>query len=716
MFRKVQKVHGEKKVKKYQLFGMTLLRKEKSPSLYKIKLFDINFFSKTISETRKKYFAFGIKVFQKKRFIEKAYEQFAIPQKITFKKEENPLVSIIIPVYNQIEYTKQCLCSVLKYGHDVSYEIIIADDNSSDETRELASFAENITIVRNEKNLGYIKNCNNAAKYARGEYLYFLNNDTIVQEKWLSELLRVFELREDAGVVGSKIIRSNGTLQECGVYMYTDLTTAERQQDPSLDKYAYLKKADYVSGCSLLTPTWMFNKIGGFDEIFSPAYCDDPDYCFAVNKLGYSVYVQPKSVLIHFGSVSYQKKSNDLQIRNNKILREKWADIFAEKTTYAEEKLPFSGKLRPRTILVVDDWYPQFDKHAGGKTIFHFLKTFVAMGFSVKFCPRFVDKREEPYYSMLGDLGIEVIDACNVYQLLQKKSFIDYLFLSRPQVAETFIIKNIRNSGIKVFYYGHDIHHLRMQREAEITQIDNSNAIFEMKQIELAAVESSDTAFYPSSEEKKYYNRLTPSADVRVIPPYLYDVRTMPAHKRFLESSGALFVGSSHGPNLDGLLWFVNEIFPIIIEVIPNFVLHIVGSSTSKEVQALQSKNIIVHGFLSDEQLNELYSSSRVAIAPLRYGAGIKGKVIEALYHGIPVVTTSIGAEGIKNMPAILIADTAVDYARSLIEIYDNETRWNSFTPLYASYIEKEFSYENAIRIFSEVMDTSYTKNEFTGE
>ena len=709
IFSKTKKILGEKRIKKYQLLGLTLLKKEKTPSLYKIKIFNINVFSKSRSETRKKYFIFGIKVFQKNRHIKKEYEKFIIPSKITFMKEKTPLVSIIIPVYNQIEYTKQCLCSILKYGYDVSYEIIIADDNSSDETRNLSNFAENITIIRNDKNLGYIKNCNNAAKYAKGKYLYFLNNDTIVQEKWLSELLRVFELRKDAGVVGSKILRPDGTLQECGVFTFNDLIYADYSKDPSLEQYNYLKKCDYVSGCSLLTPTWMFQKIGGFDEIFSPAYCDDPDYCFSVNALGYSVYAQPSSQMFYFGSVSYDKKSSDLQIRNNKILREKWSAYFAQKTDFNVTKLPFSNKLRPKTILVVDDLYPQFDKHAGGKTIFQYLQLFERMGLNVKFCPLFAKNRELPYSSILSDMGIEIISPCNIHTWIEShKHFLDYIFLSRPNVIESFMTKSLMSQGIKVFYYGHDLHHIRMQREEVICRTDNHTEIERMKELELAAVSSVTCAFYPSFEEKKYLNNILPNATINVIPPYLYDTVQMKNKKSFGDRKGILFVGSSHGPNRDGLSWFINEVFPLVIKELPDLVLYVAGSHIDKTITRESSSNIKILGFVPEENLDVLYSSVRLTIAPLRYGAGIKGKVVDAIYHGVPVITTTIGAEGLPKSEWISVADDAKLFADKLITQYTNE-----FPSLESGikFIEDNFSYSKAYKAFSSFIDNEFRLN-----
>ena len=133
--------------------------------------------------------------------------------------------------------------------------------------------------------------------------------------------------------------------------------------------------------------------------MFSPAYCDDPDYCIAALSKGYKTYVQPKSRIVHFGSITYGSKATPLAERNNKLLQEKWKDYFySRKVSYVNPDNSSIGK-QP-VLLLIDDLLPQFDKHAGGKTIFQYCQMFIKMGLNVKFCP-FFGVKEEPYFSIL---------------------------------------------------------------------------------------------------------------------------------------------------------------------------------------------------------------------------------------------------------------------------------------------------------------------------
>ena len=105
--------------------------------------------------------------------------------------------------------------------------------------------------------------------------------------------------------------------------------------------------------------------------------------------------------------------------------------------------------------------------------------------------------------------------------------------------------------------------------------------------------------------------------------------------------------GFGHPPNLDAVLWFAREIFPLVLEEEPEMVWHIVGGNPPEEVQALASERIQVHGYIPDEELNALYRQVRLVVAPLRYGAGVKGKVVECIYHQCPLLTTAAGVEGL---------------------------------------------------------------------
>ena len=151
-------------------------------------------------------------------------------------------------------------------------------------------------------------------------------------------------------------------------------------------------------------------------------------------------------------------------------------------------------------------------------------------------------------------------------------------------------------------------------------------------------------------------------------------------------------------------MWFVKDILPLLIEHVPDIKLHIVGSNTPNEIRKLAGEHVIVDGFVSDEELSRLYHSCKVVVAPLRYGAGVKGKIIEALYNRSAVVTTSIGAEGIpsENAP-FAIADTPEDFAKAVLAAYMDRSVWEAYLRNSLEMIKSVYSYEKAVKLLTEI-------------
>ncbi|MBP1719783.1 MAG: glycosyl transferase, partial [Deltaproteobacteria bacterium] len=215
--------------------------------------------------------------------------------------------SIVIPVFNKIEYTRKCLEAVRRNTPSDLYELIIVDNASNDGTgRFLSAYKERVRIISNPVNVGFTKACNQGAREASGEFILFLNNDTEPQAGWLEALLEIMDEHPEAGVVGSKLIYPDGRLQEAGGIIFRDGTgwNFGRLDSPGRPPYNYLREVDYVSGASLLIRTSLFQKLGLFDEQYSPGYYEDTDICFGARAMGYKVFYSPFSRVIHHEGIS----------------------------------------------------------------------------------------------------------------------------------------------------------------------------------------------------------------------------------------------------------------------------------------------------------------------------------------------------------------------------------------------------------------------------
>jgi GT2 family glycosyltransferase len=262
-----------------------------------------------------------------------AWCQSAQPAPLPAPDPAEPVdVSIIVPVHNQWPMTRSCLNSVLRAvrGSGITCEVILADDASTDETLQAASLFPGLRVVRQENNLGFLGNCNAAAAKARGEALLFLNNDTIVLPGWLTELVRVMREEPSAAIVGSKLIYPDGTIQDAGGVIFSDASAANLGRGKLRSDAAFRsdREVDYATGASILVRGSFWEKVGGFDTRFSPAYCEDSDLAMSARFHGMKVFSAASSIVVHFehGSYGEQEKSKpkEMQKVNQKKLREKW--------------------------------------------------------------------------------------------------------------------------------------------------------------------------------------------------------------------------------------------------------------------------------------------------------------------------------------------------------------------------------------------------------
>ncbi|HYV52803.1 MAG TPA: glycoside hydrolase family 99-like domain-containing protein, partial [Candidatus Eisenbacteria bacterium] len=247
-----------------------------------------------------------------------------------FNFEIDPAVSIIIPVYNNVKLTLECLRSIKKYTDNLAYEVIIIDDGSDQDAHEILSSLKGIIYIRNHDRIGFTLSCNKAAEQARGHYLLFLNNDAQVTPGWLQTLLETYHNSDRVGAVGPKILYPNGRLQEAGAIIQHDGTTQliGCGDDPSLPRYNYCREVDYCSAVCLLIKTSIFRELGGFDESYAPAYYEDVDLCLKLRSRNLRVMYNSKATVIHHLSATANQLSMEFKLQlsaqNRQKLLERW--------------------------------------------------------------------------------------------------------------------------------------------------------------------------------------------------------------------------------------------------------------------------------------------------------------------------------------------------------------------------------------------------------
>jgi GT2 family glycosyltransferase len=631
---------------------------------------------------------------------------------------EKPKVSILIPQYNQENYTLACIRSIVEHTEDVSYEIIVMDDKSPNPgAGEIERNLKNVKFIVNGINYGFLQNCNKGAKFAEGEYILFLNNDTNVQPGWLSSLVELIESADDIGMVGSRLVYPDGRQQEAGGIVWRDASAWNfgRLDDPSKPDYNYVRETDYISGAAIMIKSSLWREIGGFDERYVPAYFEDTDLAFEVRRHGQRVMYQPKSIVIHFEGISHGTDTDSGMKRYQLINREKFLSKWKEtlqREHFENGQNVFLARDRSakrKKVLFVDHYLPHFDQDAGSKAAYQYLKILLKGGYKVYFVgDNFWHYPQTPYLEALTQLGIEVLYgnwyAKNWQRWFEENGkYFDYAILSRPHIANKYIDTVKRFSDAKIVYMGHDLHFLREYREYMVKKEEKYlQSSLEWKEREMALIEEADVSYFFSSVEKEEILKIDNTANIDVVPLYIYEefsnIEYSPKNRKDI-----MFVGGfAHTPNVDAVLWFVENVWPKIKKKIGNLKFYIIGSKPTEDILALSSEDIVVTGYVDDETLDRYYRECRLVVAPLRYGAGIKGKIVDALYKSMPVVTTSIGAEGLDGADScMMIADNESEFAKKTIALYKDRKMAEKISKNAIEYCKKNFSQKSAIEKLS---------------
>ena len=623
-------------------------------------------------------------------------------------------ISIVIPVYNNIVHTVVAIASILGSDPKAAFEIIVADDASSDETPNVIKRIGGVVhLERNAVNIGFLRNCNSAARRVKSPVLVFLNNDVICMPGWLDALVAPLQ-DEKVGLTGSRLLFPDGTLQEAGGILWADGSASNfgRGSDASLPEFNYLKNVDYVSGASIAIRADLWRRLEGFDVSYSPAYCEDADLAFRIRSVGLRTVYQPLSTVIHHEGRSHGRDLHSgikaYQVVNQARFRDRWKDVLAR------ENLPpgadsFLARDRSRGkphILIVDHYIPQWDRDAGSRTIYLYINLFIEAGFSVTFWPdNLRDDRE--YGDPLRQRGVEIITRrerrVNFADWIKENGqYINYFFLCRPHVSEKYIDHIRIFSKAKILYYGVDLHSARL-RAAEALSPNSAarDEADDWERIERRICSRVDVAMYPGDREARIVKSWTPP-NVQVIdfPIAFFSKAEIESARedltrRSTDSSYAMiFVGGfAHAPNVGAVIWFVKEVMPLLRAMESRFTLKIVGSKAPQSVMALAGSDVTFLGRLTDQELDALYRASGLAVVPLLFGAGVKGKVIEAMAKGVPLVMTSVGAQGLPGAETFaFVEDEAEAMAQTIVRVTQDPAEAVRRASLALDFIEEKFS------------------------
>jgi GT2 family glycosyltransferase/glycosyltransferase involved in cell wall biosynthesis len=617
-----------------------------------------------------------------------------------------PRASIVIPVYGQLAHTLACLRALAAHPPATPLEIIVVDDGSTDATPATLPQVTGLRYHRRTTNGGFIAACNDGAALARGEYLVFLNNDTVPQPGWLDALLATFAQEPDIGLVGAQLLYPDGRLQEAGGVVFADGSgwNYGRFGSPSDPRHAYLRDVDYASGAAIAIPRELFFAVGGFDPRYAPAYYEDTDLAFAVRAAGRRVVYQPASVVVHDeGATSGTDTGSGakaFQVRNQSIFADRWQAQLATRPVAGTVPSPAVLHRRQKQVLIVDDLTPQPDHDSGSLRLVNLMQVLREEGAHVVFLPanRAHAGRDT---EALQRMGVETWYAPFAKRapawLREHGPRFHSVMACRHYIAREFLpLLRAHAPQARVVFDTIDLHYLREQREATLAgDTAMLNAALRTRALELDIVARSDTTLVVSGLERELLAREAPGARVEVLSN-LHQVAG--PGQSFAQRSDLVFVGGfRHPPNVDAVLWFAGEVFPRVRQALPEVRFHCIGAHVPAAIMALDGQaGVTVHGHVPD--ITPFMDGCRIALAPLRYGAGVKGKVNLSMAHGQPVVATRCAVEGmhLADGEDVMVADDAETFARAVVRLYQDEALWQRLAAGGLTNVASHFSLDAA--------------------
>ena len=638
----------------------------------------------------------------------KDFPRFALPQ------TDSPQVSVVVPAHNEFATTYHCLASLALAHNRCSFEVVLVDDASTDATLEVADLVSGLRVVRNETNRGFVRSCNRGVSESRGEFVVLLNNDTEVTSGWLDALLEPFSRFQDVGMTGAKLMYPDGTLQEAGGIVWGNGApwNLGRGDNPMEPRWNYTRQVDYLSGAALMLPRKIWDTVGGLSDEFAPAYYEDTDLAFKVRDEGFRTVYAPYSTVIHYEGISNGRdltqgvKKN--QVINAPKFKKKWVDAYLSRGEPDIARVPQEmDRGVTRRALLIDHKFPTPNEDAGSYAAIQEIRLLQANGFKVSFLPanmahlgaatdRLQRMGVECYYAPFYSSPEEVIR--------RHGQRFDLVYLTRYQIAEVHLPLVREHTRAKVLFNNADLHFLRELRAALASKNTDLSGPLATRDRELKVVREVDAVLsYNDTEHAVILSHTLRSENLFKCPWVLHVNEPEVAFK---DRRDIGFLGGfRHHPNVEAVEYFVREVMPILRDKGAGITLRVFGSHLPDHLRRLEAPDVIMEGFVDD--LDEKFGRIRVMVAPLLSGAGIKGKVLQAMAYGVPQVLSPVAIEatGLVHGQSAEVANTADEWAAAIARLYNSPDQWSDFSRASISHARRHFGFQQGVEMMKRPLE-----------
>lgn len=603
--------------------------------------------------------------------------------------DEAPRFSIVVPAHNEWPVTHQCLCALLLTCAGLPVEVILVDDGSTDATQEVEQYWPGLRVVRHAEPLGYARACEAGVAAALGEYLVLLNNDTEPAGRWLEELHLPFLAFAEVGATGSRLVWPDGRLQDAGGIVRRDGSPANLGSggNPADPAWNYTRNADYLSGAALMVSRAAWDRVGGFDPDFRPAYYEDTDLAFRLREAGFATLYAPKSLVVHLGGASHGTdeagtEGKRFQRLHAETFRSRWRHRFRDHGTVDADPRLDKDRSAIGRALVLDHQIPRVDRDAGSAAIAQEMRMLQHLGYKVTLAPGNM-AHLGPYTETLERAGVEALHApfhaSQATVIADRGAEFDLFYLHRWGTAQA-LVPLIRQAAptARVLVNCADLHFLREMRAARAAgDAQAFAAATSNREAEIAALAQADAILtYSDVEHGVLEALLGPAAPVHRIPFVAADP---PPPLALPERDGIGFLGSfDHPPNREAVRFFLSDIWPRLRDRFPDLRLRIAGSGFDRFRLPGKDDRIELLGHVPDALA--FLGRCRVAVAPIVSGAGVKGKVVDAMAAGTPGVVSPLAAEGLQlhRSAAVRVARTPADWVDAIAALLTSDAEWQA--------------------------------------
>ena len=598
---------------------------------------------------------------------------------------------IVIPAGRDFGQLYRCIEALHVDGVDRRADIVVLDDGSGPaEIALLAALIGNIRLMRVDALHTQAAALADLAGAGRAGLLVYLSAKLQPLGGWLDAMMASFEQQPEAALVGLRVVGRDGLLRHCGYGSdpHGVLQALGLLEDADHPAWSALREVEAVAALGFAVRSAAFLGCGGLRAAASPGEAVW-DLCGRLRAAGHVLLVQPQAQAWCDDAADFSADAADLQ-RAGRL------------THWVRLPQPLGQ------ALVIDSAVPRPDRDAGSLAMLEQLLVLRRLGYHVRFAATDGIAADTPGALHMERLGIELVRApgpasINAF-LVKHGAELDVVQVWRHRNASLFLDRvRALAPRARFIFAPADLHHLREDRQGRLAGAGPTlEGVADSRAAEFDCVRAADATIVHSDAEMALLSREVGPDRLRLLR---WIARPSPAARGFGERNGIGFIGHfRHSPNEDGLRWFLAEIMPRLRSIRPGLMLHVGGHDLPDDLTAMAGPDIVVHGGVED--LAGFFAGLRLSVAPLRYGAGFKGKVATSLSFGVPVVGTGIAAEGtgLADGDGITIANGGQAFARAVVLLHDSEAQWHAQSSRALERCRALYAPEAALEVYRSLL------------